>query len=58
MSESDAHLEGGPLDGRIWDMTGFTFQAELTDENGRTATYFETDRVTPSGLPIWTVDVE
>jgi hypothetical protein len=58
MSDSDGYLEGGSLDGRIWDMSGYSLQAELTDENGRTVTYFETIRFAPSGLPIWTVDVD
>lgn len=57
MSEFDAHLEGGPFDGRTWDMTGMTLQAELTDEHGTSAIYLETDRFAPDGLPIWTVEV-
>ena len=51
-------LEGGPFDGRTWDLTEYTYQAELTDDDGRTATYLETARLTPTGLPIWTVEVE
>ncbi|GAA1447432.1 hypothetical protein [Leifsonia poae] len=53
-----AQLEGGPFDGRTWDLTEYAFQAELTDEDGRTAIYIETDRLTANGLPIWSVDVD
>ena len=53
-----AQLEGGPFDGRTWDISAFTLQAELTDEDGRTATYLETSRETATGLPIWSVEVE
>lgn len=58
MSEFDARLEGGPFDGRIWDMTGFSLQAELADENGTSAIYLRTDRHDKDGLPIWTVEVD
>jgi hypothetical protein len=58
METTNAHLEGGPFDGRTWDISGFAIQAELTDENGRYATYFETARISTDGLPIWTVEVD
>lgn len=57
MSEIIAYLEGGPLDGRTWDVAGYTLQAELTDESGKSAIYLETDRHDAGGLPIWTVEV-
>ncbi len=53
-----ALLEGGPFDGRTWDVTVYAFQAELTDDEGRSATYVETSRVSDDGTPIWTVEVE
>jgi hypothetical protein len=58
MDVTIALLEGGPFDGREWDLRDYTLQAELTDENGRSATYNETARVSPTGLVIWTVEVE
>ncbi|MFF1876384.1 hypothetical protein [Leifsonia sp. NPDC058230] len=53
-----ALLEGGPFDGREWDLSAYSLQAELTDDNGRSATYVETTRISPTGLVIWTVEVE
>jgi hypothetical protein len=53
-----ALLEGGPFDGREWDLAEYSLQAELTDENGRKATYIETARISSTGLVIWTVEVE
>jgi hypothetical protein len=53
-----AQLEGGPFDGRTWDVTEYVLQAELTDDDGRMATYLETARRTATGLVIWTVDVD
>jgi hypothetical protein len=58
MDAKIAQLEGGPLDGRTWDVTDYVLQAELTDEEGRETTYLETDRLSPEGLRIWTVEVE
>lgn len=58
MDVTIALLEGGPFDGREWDLAAYTLQAELTDENGRSATYNETTRISPTGLVIWTVEVE
>jgi hypothetical protein len=58
MDVTIALLEGGPFDGREWDLTEYVLQAELTDENGRSATYTETSRISPTGLVIWTVEVE
>ncbi len=58
MDATIAQLEGGPFDGQTWDVTEYAFQAELTDENGRSATYLETRRISPDGLVIWTVDID
>ncbi|HEY2644990.1 MAG TPA: hypothetical protein VGI56_14640 [Galbitalea sp.] len=58
METKNAYLEGGPFDGRTWDVTAFASQAELIDEDGRNATYFETVRISIDGLPVWTVEVE
>jgi hypothetical protein len=58
MEQVNARLEGGPFDGAVRDVTGLSLQIEVSDEEGRSATYFETDRRAPGGLPIWTVEVE
>ncbi|WP_431279927.1 hypothetical protein [Leifsonia poae] len=58
MDAKIAQLEGGPLDGRTWDVSEYELQAELVDEQGRQVTYLETDRLSPEGLTIWTVEVE
>lgn len=58
MDATIVQLEGGPFDGRTWDVSGYAFQAELTDEDGRMATYLETGRMTTDGHVIWTVEVE
>jgi hypothetical protein len=58
MDATIAQLEGGPFDGRTWDVTEYSLQAELSDDDGRTATYLETARRTDSGLVIWTVDID
>jgi hypothetical protein len=58
MEQVNARLEGGPFDGTVRDVTGLALQIDVSDDQGRSATYFETDRRAPGGLPIWTVEVE
>lgn len=57
VTSENAVLEGGPFDGQKWDLSGESYQAELTDGDGRTATYFETSRLAPGGLAVWTVEI-
>jgi hypothetical protein len=58
MTTPNALLEDGPFDGERRDLNGESFQAELRDAAGRTATYFETSRRSPDGLTVWVVETE